>query len=78
MAAPDQLAHHGRADQSSPTENEDAHRWPLSVEARPLHQVAFTRAERSLATNIAMQRRERKKVSNKTAGLKKSPQFASD
>jgi hypothetical protein len=65
MAAPDQLAHHSCADPAGPTENKDAQRQPLSVEARPPPDIALTRTERSLRTNIAVQRRERKKVSNK-------------
>jgi hypothetical protein len=70
MAAPDQLAHHGCADPAGPTENEDAQRWPLSVEARPPQDAALTSTKRSLRTNIAVQRRERKKVSNKNGGQK--------
>jgi hypothetical protein len=66
MAAPNQLAHHSCADQAGPTEDKDAQRQPLSVEARPPQDAALTRTERWLRTNIAVQRRGRKKVSNKT------------
>ena len=36
MPAPNELPHHGRADQACPTENEHAHDLPSSVEARRL------------------------------------------